>query len=49
MLPEDTPNPPEGFEWKDNYLAKKKKKSFMEKGADSLRNMTKNMKIRAKN
>ena len=44
MLPEDTPNPPEGFEWKDNYLAKKKKKSFMEKGADSLRNMTKNMK-----
>ena len=44
MLPEDTPNPPEGFEWKDNYLSKKKKKSFMEKGTDSLRNMTKNMK-----
>lgn len=44
MLPEDTPNPPEGFEWKDNYLSKKKKKSFMEKGSDSLRNMTKNMK-----
>ena len=44
MLPEDTPNPPEGFEWKDGYLTKKKKKSFMEKGSDSLKNMTKNMK-----
>mgnify|MGYP001365562044 CR=1 FL=1 len=44
MLPEDTPNPPEGFEWKDSYLTKKKKKSFMEKGSDSLKNMTKNMK-----
>ena len=43
MLPEDTPNPPEGYEWEDNFLTKKKK-SFMQKGADSLRNMTKNMK-----
>tara|TARA_B100002019_G_scaffold160874_1_gene138758 strand:+ start:20490 stop:21851 length:1362 start_codon:yes stop_codon:yes gene_type:complete len=43
MLPEDTPNPPEGYEWEDNFLTKKKK-SFMQKGTDSLRNMTKNMK-----